>query len=220
MTQDAVAESRLGLPTVTRLRAAFSRLKAPMLLVDDRRRCVAGNAPACEILQSTQEDLPWRSLDEFAPPGPGGHPVIRDQWVDLMAIGALEGSYELQRLDGTRVLVEYTATANVLPSRHLIVFMPQDQELVPQADVVEARATTWRPVGLEVEARPQLTEREREVLTLVAGGLRSAEIAERLFLAPETVKSHVSNAMRKLGSHTRAGAVTIALVTGQISWDI
>ena len=57
-------------------------------------------------------------------------------------------------------------------------------------------------------------------MTLVASGLQSGDIAERLFLSPETVKSHVHNAMGKLGAHTRAHAVAIALVTGQIAWEI
>ncbi len=41
-------------------------------------------------------------------------------------------------------------------------------------------------------------------MTLVASGLRSGEMAERLLLSPETIKSHLHNAMVKLGSHTRA----------------
>jgi DNA-binding CsgD family transcriptional regulator len=66
----------------------------------------------------------------------------------------------------------------------------------------------------------QLSEREREVMTFVASGLQSGEIAERLFLSPETVKSHVHNALGKLGAHTQAHAVAIALVTGQITWEV
>ncbi len=57
-------------------------------------------------------------------------------------------------------------------------------------------------------------------MTLIAAGGHSADIAERLFLSPETVKTHVSNAMGKLGAHTRAHAVAIALVTGQIIWSM
>ena len=71
----------------------------------------------------------------------------------------------------------------------------------------------------EGAGRQKLTEREREIMTLVASGLQSGDIAERLFLSPETVKSHVSNAMHKLDSHTRAHAVAMALVTGQIAWE-
>ncbi len=73
---------------------------------------------------------------------------------------------------------------------------------------------------VEGAGRLQLTEREREVMTLVASGLQSGDIAGRLYLSPETVKSHVHNALGKLGAHTRAHAVAIALVTGQITWEI
>ena len=74
-----------------------------------------------------------------------------------------------------------------------------------------------RRVGGEGAAlRLALTEREREVLGFVAGGLTGAEIAERLVLSPETVKSHVHNAMAKLGARTRAHAVAIAMSGGPI----
>jgi DNA-binding CsgD family transcriptional regulator len=63
-----------------------------------------------------------------------------------------------------------------------------------------------------------LTRREREILSLVATGLRTDEIAGRLTVSPETVKSHVHNAMTKLRAHTRSQAVAIALTTGQVTY--
>ena len=54
-------------------------------------------------------------------------------------------------------------------------------------------------------------------MTLIAAGGRSEDVADDLFVSPETVKSHVHNALSKLGAHTRAHAVAIALVTGQIT---
>jgi DNA-binding CsgD family transcriptional regulator/GAF domain-containing protein len=64
------------------------------------------------------------------------------------------------------------------------------------------------PAGPEAW-RDELTRREEQVLRLVAEGLTNAQIAERLFVAEGTVKSHVKNVMRKLGVATRseAGAV-------------
>jgi DNA-binding CsgD family transcriptional regulator len=56
-----------------------------------------------------------------------------------------------------------------------------------------------------------LSKREREVLELLADGLSGAEIAERLVLSPETVRTHIRNAMAKLGASTRSQAVAIAL---------
>jgi DNA-binding CsgD family transcriptional regulator len=68
-----------------------------------------------------------------------------------------------------------------------------------------------------VPASHPLTPREREMLTLLAGGLTAVEIADHLVLSRETVKSHVRNAMLKLGARTRTQAVVLALTYGEIS---
>jgi DNA-binding NarL/FixJ family response regulator len=61
-----------------------------------------------------------------------------------------------------------------------------------------------------------LTEREREVMALVAEGLSNDEIAARLFLSPLTAKTHVSRAMVKLGARDRAQLVVFAYESGLI----
>ncbi|GIH16651.1 response regulator [Rugosimonospora africana] len=72
---------------------------------------------------------------------------------------------------------------------------------------------TCSAVPSQLEA---LTEREREVLTLVAAGLSNDEIAERLFVSPLTAKTHVNRAMIKLGARDRAQLVVIAYQTGLV----
>jgi DNA-binding CsgD family transcriptional regulator len=62
-----------------------------------------------------------------------------------------------------------------------------------------------------------LTPREREMLSLLAAGLTAVEIAERLVISRETVKSHVRSAMLKLGTRTRTHAVVRALSLGEIA---
>jgi len=56
-----------------------------------------------------------------------------------------------------------------------------------------------------------LTEREREVLTLMVEGLNNTQIAGRLIVSSSTIKSHVSNILSKLGVASRTEAVTLAL---------
>ncbi|RRO18900.1 DNA-binding response regulator [Saccharopolyspora rhizosphaerae] len=61
-----------------------------------------------------------------------------------------------------------------------------------------------------------LTEREREVLALVAEGLSNEEIAERLVVSPATARTHVSRAMVKLGARDRAQLVVFAYQSGLV----
>jgi len=61
-----------------------------------------------------------------------------------------------------------------------------------------------------------LSPREREVLALLARGLTGEQIAERLVLSPETVRTHIRNAREKLGASTRVEAVTMALLGREI----
>jgi DNA-binding NarL/FixJ family response regulator len=66
-------------------------------------------------------------------------------------------------------------------------------------------------------ALTDLTDREREITRLVAGGLSNNEIAGRLVISPLTAKTHVSNVLRKLGCRDRAGLVALAYESGLVS---
>ena len=71
-----------------------------------------------------------------------------------------------------------------------------------------------RPRTPRAEQLEELTEREREVMALVAVGMRNDEIAEQLVISPATVKTHVSRALRKLDAHDRSQLVAIAYQRG------
>ena len=212
------ADGTVGQDAVARLRAAFQLSRNPMLLADDHRQWVAGNAAACELLGIDRDELPWRSMDDFTPSTERQR--LGKRWREFLAAGTAEGWYRLSVPNREPIQVEFSATANVLSARHLLVIVSPDEAFTEDADSVPARGAVWTPVPAERAGRLKLTNREREIMTLVAAGLQSAAIAERLFLSPETIKSHVHNALGKLGAHTRAHAVAIALVTGQIAWEL
>ncbi len=65
----------------------------------------------------------------------------------------------------------------------------------------------------------QLSPREREILDLLAQGLTGAQAAKRLFISPETVRTHIRNAMTRLEAHTRVHAIALALRQQEIDFD-
>ncbi len=68
-----------------------------------------------------------------------------------------------------------------------------------------------QPVKNEPAGANELTGREKEILTLIVEGNINEKIAERLFISPETVRSHIKNIYSKLQVHNRAAAVSKAL---------
>ena len=82
--------------------------------------------------------------------------------------------------------------------------------------LIEDYATRAKPAALS-PALEVLTNREREVMVLVAAGLSNDEIAQRLVISPTTAKTHVSRAMIKLGARDRAQLVVYAYETGLVA---
>ena len=103
----------------------------------------------------------------------------------------------------------------------LVIF--QQLGAAPAAEIVRRRLRAQGVRDIPRGARPStrrnpagLTDREVEVLLLVAKGLQNAQIAERLFVSPRTVDNHVSAILTKLDVHTRAEAVAAAYQLGLI----
>ena len=103
----------------------------------------------------------------------------------------------------------------------------QAVRVVARGDALLSPTVTRRLIA-EFAGRPEqrrvaatdldvLTEREREVMALVAAGRTNHEIAAELFISPATAKTHVSRAMSKLGARDRAQLVVLAYETGLIT---
>jgi two-component system NarL family response regulator len=92
--------------------------------------------------------------------------------------------------------------------------------------IIREVAAGDRPIVPEVAQRltsrmfqPVLTNREREVLQLVAKGMRNKEIATDLKITDETVQGHVKNILAKLSAHDRTEAVAVAIRRGIVHLD-
>lgn len=90
--------------------------------------------------------------------------------------------------------------------------------LVEGGDYLDPRLSSLMLARATTDGVHELSPREREVLDLLAQGLTGAQAAERLFLSPETVRTHVRNAMMKLEAHTRVHAVALALRQKEIGF--
>ena len=189
--------------------ALFYRSVNPMLVADDRRRYVAVNDAACNLLRRSREEILGLGIEDVTPPD--NLEEMEDVWNAFLTAGSLVGTFEVLTGDGRRVEVEYNATANVLPGRHLTIFIVHP----------EGHRETIEPAMDDVDKiqAPSLSPREVEVLEQLALGYRGTEIAEKLGISPDTVRVHVRNAMRKLGARTRAQAIGMAMNKGIISID-
>jgi DNA-binding NarL/FixJ family response regulator len=123
-------------------------------------------------------------------------------------------------LQAVRVVARGDALLAPSVTRSLIAAFTSGQ--AGQAGRADPAAASARPGGSSADARTvarqvglaSLTDREREVVTLVAAGLSNDEIAARLVVSPLTAKTHVSRAMTKLAARDRAQLVVIAYEHG------
>jgi DNA-binding NarL/FixJ family response regulator len=139
---------------------------------------------------------------------------------------------ELRRLRPSVQVVVLTASA----ADHVLVaaieagasgFVSKSRSLDELTSAVRAAATGEAVISPEMLARllprlqrngrsrhSDLTEREREVLGLLADGLSNAAIAEQLFVSVHTVRNHIANLSAKLGAHSKLEALSIAVRDG------
>jgi DNA-binding NarL/FixJ family response regulator len=163
--------------------------------------------------------------------------------IRMPVMDGLEATRRIARdeaLAGTRVLIlttfevdEYVFEALRAGASGFVVKDIEPADLLTAVRVVAAGEALLSPgvtrkLIAEFAAGPErgrtpsaaldvLTEREREVLALVAAGLSNDEIASRLFVSPATAKTHVSRTMSKLDARDRAQLVVIAYETGLVT---
>jgi DNA-binding NarL/FixJ family response regulator len=121
--------------------------------------------------------------------------------------------YDALRAGASGFLLKRTPPDDIVQAIRTVV--GSESLLFPEA--IRALALTYvreqelPPTGLD---HAQLTEREQEVLRLMARGLSNAEIATELVLGVQTIKTHVANTLAKLGARDRTQAVILAYESG------
>lgn len=183
----------------------FVRSLNPMLLADDDRCCVAANDAACRLLGRPADAVRQLRIDDLT--APHLRSSLGATWPRFARRAPVEQTvpWNLQMPDGTHMRVDLCSVPHVRPGRHLAIILP------PIPGVLNARGA-----GGESAGGRRLTEREREVLTLVALGNTGIEIADHLCLSPATVQTHVANALIKLKAKNRAHGVALALYSHEL----
>jgi len=125
--------------------------------------------------------------------------------------------FEGLRAGASGFLLKDTDPAELLQAVRVVA--AGDALLAPSVTrrLIEEFASRPDPHRTPPEALEALTEREREVLGLVARGLSNHEIATELFISPATAKTHVSRVMAKLGARDRAQLVVAAYESGLVT---
>jgi DNA-binding NarL/FixJ family response regulator len=187
---EVVGEAADGVEAV----AACARLAPDVVLMDIRM-------PQLDGLEATRRVL--------AAPAPPRVIVLttfdRNEWV-----------FEALRAGASGFLLKDVRAAALVEA--IRVVHSGDALLSPSITrrLIEAYASAT-PVSRQSSALRQLTARETDVLRLVAAGLTNAEIAQRLFIEPSTVKTHVNRLLGKLDLRDRTQAVVFAYESGLVT---
>jgi len=182
----------------------------------------AGGAAAVDLARTLHPDV---VLMDIRMPGLDGLAATRQITADpdlagvriviLTTFGLDEYLFDALRAGASGFLLKDTEPADLATAVRVVahgdslISPSMTRKLIAE---FATRAKKPRP-ATELEV---ITQREREVMSLVAEGLTNHEIAAKLYMSPATVRTHVSHAMTKLGARDRAQLVVLAYETGLV----
>jgi PAS domain S-box-containing protein len=187
----------------------FRRSGNAMVLADEQRRFVEVNDAALRLLGRERAGLIGTPVADTI--RPSERERAEREWQEFMRSGEHAGTRNIVRKDGSELQIEVAARFLQVGGRRLAVSVT----LAAKSDFPASPASARAGPGA-------LTNREREVVTLIALGHETSQIADGLQVSPETVRTHVRNAMSKLGARTRAQLVAIAISTDEamnLAWS-
>jgi PAS domain S-box-containing protein len=183
--------------------AAFRDSRNAMALVDEARWIVDVNGAFIRLLGWGRDELVGHHVREFVHGGPR---LTAEEWAAALARQRFSGEAEMLRRLGGTLTVNWGATTEIVTGRRLVLIV--------------AMSTSRRGVAHEhdhgdTSDDASLSDREREIVRLVALGRTGPEIADELHISHHTVRSHVRNSMTRLGARSRAHLVAKVLAEGR-----
>ena len=182
---------------------AFRRSRNPMAVLDDTRRHVDVNGAYVALLGRPRRELLGLPVHRFLATGP----IMDDaEWAAALRRSETVGSASVVCGDGRLVGVQFAAHPETVTGRRLVLLVALNTSRWGR----HFRRTPGEPTGA-------LTARERQIAALIAHGESGPEIADELHISHETVRTHIGNAMTKVGARSRAQLVAKALGEGLIA---
>ena len=183
---------------------AFRRSRNPMLLADEHRITVDANRAFAKLVHRRPSDVIGKPLYSFVREGTE---LTEEEWHALIMRDEYVGDAEVVQPDGGTLKVHFAAHPELVTGRRLV--------LLVSLSTHRAGAHFRRNVDHEHDGGA-LSDREVEIVRLVALGETGPEIAEQLHISHNTVRTHVHNAMVKTGARSRAHLVAKAMGAGLV----
>ncbi len=159
------------------------------------------NDAFAQLLGYKRDELIGRRYHDF-----GVTPPLSDEaWRELVRGSDFYATREMRRSDGQHVRVELGGHRETVTGRDLFLIV-----------VLRRMRGSRGAEGHNGDSDAALTDRELEIVEMIALGLTGPEIATELHVSHATVRTHVRNAMTKLGTHSRAQLVARALGDGVV----
>jgi DNA-binding CsgD family transcriptional regulator len=175
-----------------------------MVLADDQRRIVDVNRAFCNMAQRRRADVIGKPLYSVVHPGTA---LSDERWNELLQQDESVGDAIIDLPDGGTLRVHWAAHPETVTGRRLVLIV----------SVSTYRAGRYFRREVDANAEPvELSERELEIVRLVAMGYSGPEIAEQLHISHNTVRTHIHNAMVKTHARSRAHLVAKALGGGLV----
>jgi PAS domain S-box-containing protein len=181
----------------------FDQSHIPMALLDRDRRYIKVNDALINFYDYPRSELVGSVADSMVVDDTGG---IETRWEQLVRTNQLYGERVIAHASGSQLQVAYAAHSMTLGNRWFALIVTLSARFQSGPELIGVA-----PIEPLRGAASTLTAREREVVRLLALGCTTRQVAAGLSISPETIRSHVRNAMAKTGARTRAQLVALVL---------